>query len=68
LTTPAFGWALAGLAMIGPLNLGVSFYLAFRVALASQGVSDSNRSRIRAAIGQRLRTEPLSFLRPPIGG
>jgi site-specific recombinase len=68
LTTPAFVWALAGLAVIGPLNLGVSFYLAFRVALASQSVSGSNRNRIRQAIGQRLRTQPLSFLRPPPRG
>jgi site-specific recombinase len=65
LSTPAFAWALAGLAVIGPLNLGVSFYLAFRVALASQGVSGINRHRIRQAIGQRIRAQPLSFLRPP---
>jgi site-specific recombinase len=65
LSTPAFAWALAGLAVIGPLNLGVSFYLAFRVALASQGVSGVNRHRIRRAIGQRIRAQPLSFFRPP---
>jgi site-specific recombinase len=65
LSTPAFIWALAGLFVIGPLNLGVSFYLAFRVALASQGISGANRHRIRQAIGQRIRTQPLSFFRPP---
>lgn len=65
LGTPAFAWALAGLAVIGPLNLGVSFYLAFRVALASQGVSGTNRHRIRQAIGQRIRAQPLTFFRPP---
>lgn len=65
LSTPAFGWALAGLAVIGPLNLGVSFYLAFRVALASQSVSLVNRGRIRQAIAQRIRSQPLSFFRPP---
>ena len=65
LNTPAFGWALAGQAVIGPLNLGVSFYLAFRVAVASQNVSGINRSRIRRAIGQRIRSQPLSFVSPP---
>ena len=65
LSTPAFAWALAGLLVIGPLNLGVSFYLAFRVALASQNVSIVNRSRIRRAIGRRIQAKPLSFLRPP---
>lgn len=65
LSTPAFIWALAGLAVIGPLNLGVSFYLAFRVALTSQSVSVGNRSRIRRAIVQRIRSQPLSFLIPP---
>lgn len=65
LSTPAFIWALAGLAVIGPLNLGVSFYLAFRVALTSQSVSVGNRSRIRRAIVQRIRLQPLSFLIPP---
>jgi hypothetical protein len=32
------------------------------VALASQGV---NRHRIRQAIGQRIRAQPLTFFRPP---
>lgn len=66
LSTPAFGWALAGVAIIGPLNLGVSFYLAFRVALASQNVSIFNRIRIRRAIAQRIQSRPLSFFRPPV--
>lgn len=66
LTTPAFGWALAGVAIIGPLNLGISFYLAFRVALVSQNVSIFNRSRIRRAIAQRIQSRPLSFFSPPL--
>ena len=65
LGTPAFAWALACLAVIGPLNLSVSFYLAFRLALASQGISGVNRHRIRQAIGQRIRAQPLTFFRPP---
>lgn len=65
MSTPAFAWALGGLIVIGPLNLSVSFYLAFRVALASQNVSTLNRGRIRTAIGQRILSRPLSFFRPP---
>lgn len=66
LSTPEFVWALAGVALIGPLNLSVSFYLAFRVALASQNVSIHNRTRIRRAIGRRIQFQPLSFFRPPL--
>lgn len=65
LSTPEFGWALAGFLLIGPLNLGVSFYLAFRVALTAQSVSVTNRGRIRQAISQRFRAQPLSFFLPP---
>ena len=59
-----FWWAVAGVLLIGPINLGVSFYCALRLALAAQGVTGINRSRIRAAIWQRMRARPLSFLLP----
>lgn len=62
---PAFWWAVAGVLAIGPINLGVSFYLAFRLALQAQGVSEVNRQLIRAAIKRRIRAAPLSFLVPP---
>ena len=61
---PALWWAVASIPFIGALNLGVSFYLAFRVALQAHSVSGLNRVRIRRAILTRLREEPLSFLRP----
>ena len=61
----AFWWAVAGVVVIGPLNLAVSFYLAFRLALKAQAISGVNRSRINAALRQRLRRAPLSFLLPP---
>ena len=57
--------AVAGVLAIGPINLGVSFYLAFRLALQAQGVSEVNRQLIRAAIKRRIRAAPLSFLVPP---
>ena len=65
LADPAFWWAVAGVAVVGPLNLAVSFYLAFRLALKAQAISDVNRTRIRAALRQRLRRAPRSFLLPP---
>ena len=65
LTEPAFWWAVAGVAVVGPLNLTVSFYLAFRLALRAQAISSVNRQLIRQAMRRRLRAAPLSFLRPP---
>ncbi|PZP32523.1 MAG: recombinase [Roseateles depolymerans] len=53
--------AIAG---VGVLNVGVSFYLAFRVALRSRGIRLSDRRRVRAAIWTRLKAAPLSFLLP----
>lgn len=65
LREPAFWWAVAGVVAIGPLNLAVSFYLAFRLALKAQAINDAHRGRIAAAIRHRLRHAPLSFLLPP---
>ena len=50
---------------IGVLNLGVSFYLAFKVALRSRGIQLADRARVRSAIWQRLRSQPRSFFLPP---
>jgi len=52
----------------GTLNLAVSFYLAFRLALKAQAINDAHRSRIYAALRHRLRHAPLSFLLPPRPG
>ena len=65
LREPAFWWAVAGVLVVGPINLTVSFYLAFRLALQAQAISPGNRGLIRAAIRQRLRRAPASFLMPP---
>ncbi|MBL0945678.1 MAG: site-specific recombinase [Hydrogenophaga sp.] len=65
LRMPEFWWAAASVLFIGPLNLTVSFYLAFRLALQAQAVSTTNRQVIGAAIRRRLRAAPLSFLVPP---
>jgi site-specific recombinase len=57
-------WAIAGIFVIGPLNVGVSYYCAFRLALRAHNVSVGERQRIRRAVWQRLNHEPLSFLWP----
>ena len=65
LAEPVFWWCVAGIACTGVLNLSVSFGLAFKVALRSRGVRVQDRARIGRAIRHRLRTQPMSFLRPP---
>ncbi len=65
LRSPALWWALASLPLIGALNLGVSFYLAFTVALRAHSVTGIGRVRIRRAVLERLRSAPLSFFWPP---
>jgi len=64
LQQPALWWAVASLPLLGALNVSVSFYLAFSLALRAQNVSGVNRSRIYAAIRARLRSAPLSFFIP----
>jgi len=57
--------SFAGILVIGPLNVGVSYYCAFRLALSAQNISTGERTRIRRAIWNRVNNEPLSFLWPP---
>ncbi len=60
----AFWWCVAALPLIGALNLLVSFYMAFRLALQAHSVTGVDRARISAAIFERWRTRPLSFFWP----
>ncbi len=64
LLEPAFWWCAAGLVATGALNLGVSFWLALKLALRSRGITLADRRRLYAAVRARLRTAPLSFLLP----
>ena len=57
-------WCLLSLPMMGALNLGVSFYLAFRLALRAQNVTGFVRARISEVIWRRWREAPLSFFWP----
>jgi len=61
---PAFWWCVAGLAATGLLNVVVSFYFAFRLALRAHNVGEVERERIGHAIGQRLRHQLGSFFWP----
>ena len=60
----ALWWCVAALPLIGAMNLGVSFYLAFRLALRAHNVTGVDRVRIRAAILRRWRTQPMRFFWP----
>lgn len=62
---PDFWWCVAGIVVTGALNVGVSFYLAFKLALRAQGVQVRERAGIARAVRARLRRRPLSFLWPP---
>jgi site-specific recombinase len=62
---PVFWWCLASVPVVGLLNLGVSFTLAFRVALASRGLRVRDRGRLYAALRSRIRRAPGSFFVPP---
>ncbi len=61
----AFWWCLPTIALIGILNLGVSFLLALLVALRARGIQVADRARVQAAIWRRLRENPRSFFLPP---
>ena len=66
LAQPPFWWCVAGIAAIGVLNVTVSFFLAFKVALRSRGVRVKERGRIYRTLWARVRAAPLSFLWPPL--
>ena len=60
----AFWWAVATIPLLGALNVGVSFYLAFLVALRAHNVNRIERARIYASVLARLRSAPLEFFLP----
>ena len=61
---PAIWWCIVAIPLIGALNLGVSFYCAFRLALQAHNISGVDRARIRRAIWARLYNDPRSFFLP----
>jgi site-specific recombinase len=65
LSQSAFWWCVAALPFMATLNVGVSFYLAFRLALRAHNVVDAQRKQIGRAVRQRFLHAPLSFFWPP---
>ncbi len=61
---PLMWWCIAAIPLIGALNLSVSFYCAFRLALQAHNVSGIDRARISRAIWARWRSTPGSFFVP----
>ncbi|SDE19881.1 Site-specific recombinase [Paracidovorax valerianellae] len=61
---PQFWWAVATIPLLGALNVSVSFYLAFRLALRAHSVTGVERARVYAALRARLRGAPLEFFMP----
>jgi site-specific recombinase len=66
LTQSAFWWCVAGIALTGLLNVGVSFYFAFLLALRAHSVSGVDRGRIYQALRQRARTHLGTFFWPSL--
>lgn len=58
-------WVLFGIAMIGFINFGVSFGLAFYVAVKSRGIRVRQYGKIFHYLKKILKKYPLDFVRPP---
>jgi len=59
-----FWWCLAVIVVTGLFTVGVSFWLAFKLAASARVVLDADRRRIGVALRRRLRARPVSFLWP----
>ena len=64
LLTSAFWWCVAGIAVTGALNLGVSFWLALKLALRSRGIAPTDQRSLRQAVWQKFKARPMAFLLP----
>lgn len=65
LKLPLFWWCVVSIALVGVLNVAVSFFFAFRLALRAHNVTGLDRTRLYRAIRARMRRTPLSFFWPP---
>ena len=64
LLTGPFWLAVAGILMIGVINVGVSFALAMSVAIRARAIQSPDRRNIYQALFLRLRQQPLSYIFP----
>lgn len=60
-----FGWCAAGVALVGIVNLTVSFSLALLVALKARRVRFRYARPLAAALWRRFLASPLDFVWPP---
>jgi len=67
LRMPALWQAVAGIAVMGMLNVAVSFALAFNMALRSRNLRSVDRRELSAAVRRRILERPLSLIVPPRG-
>ena len=58
-------WASLGIAVTFVMNLGVSFYLALRLALRAQDISPSENHLILLTLWRRFWSAPREFFLPP---
>ena len=58
-------WASIGIAVTFVMNLGVSFYLALRLALRAQDISGKENAEILRALWRRFWAAPREFFVPP---
>jgi site-specific recombinase len=58
-------WASLGIAVTFVMNLGVSFYLALRLALRAQDISASENHEILRTLWRRFWAAPRDFFLPP---
>ena len=62
--TAPFWLAVAGIALMGVLNVMVSFALAFNMAMRSRNLRGLDRKRITGAVWRRILRDPLCLLVP----
>jgi len=65
LRMPALWLAVAGIVLMGVLNVAVSFALAFYMALRSRNLRRVDRREVVTAVRKRIIRHPLSLLIPP---
>ena len=61
----ALVWAALGIAVTFVMNLGVSFYLALRLAIRAQDISHSENRLILRTLWRRFWASPREFFLPP---
>jgi site-specific recombinase len=59
-------WASLGIAVTFVMNLGVSFYLALRLALRAQDISPSDHLEILRTLWRHFLSAPREFFLPPV--